>query len=71
VFLKLINALFCATTQKMCTFHYCIYMLTAESEVTLVHAFVMSRVDWTSVMSGLTSRILTCTVLKGHWHCLF
>ena len=21
--------------------------------------------------SGLTSRILTCTVLKGHWRCLF
>jgi len=26
---------------------------------------------FTLIPSGLTSRILTCTVLKGHWRCLF
>jgi len=26
---------------------------------------------FTLIPSGLTSRILTCTVLKGHWRCMF
>jgi len=26
---------------------------------------------FTLIPSGLTSRILTCTELKGHWLCLF
>ena len=32
---------------------------------------ILSSIVVTLIPSGLTSRILTCTVLKGHWRCLF